>query len=138
MGVTDRGFRTPPSPKQRRDRVILALIREQHLLSLGSYGRPRMTAELNELGLRVGQRRVGRVRRENSPPDCFLILLTARERQPSLPQLGKFKRTTDSDHVFNIAPNLLQQGFTASRPNQKWAGDICLISGRVRGGSIWL
>ena len=41
-----------------------------------------MTEELNELGLRVGQRRVGRVRRENSPPDCFLVLLTAPERYP--------------------------------------------------------
>ena len=36
----------------------------------------------------------------------------------------KFKRTTDSDHAFNIAPNLLRQDFAASGPNQKWAGDI--------------
>ena len=34
--------------------VLLALIRDQHRLSLGSYGRPRMTKELNELGLQVG------------------------------------------------------------------------------------
>ena len=38
-----------------------------------------------------------------------------------------FKRTTDSDHAFNIAPNLLQQDFTASGPNQKWAGDITYV-----------
>ena len=30
-------------------------------MSQGSYGRPRMTEELNELGLRVGHRRVGRL-----------------------------------------------------------------------------
>jgi hypothetical protein len=66
--------------------VLLAHIRDQHRLSLGSYGRPRMTEKLNELGIRVGQRRVGRVRRENSPPDCFLILLTAPERHPGYPQ----------------------------------------------------
>ena len=66
--------------------MILAHIRDQHRLSLGSYGRPRMTEELNELGLRVGQRRVGRVRRENSPPDCFLVLLTAPERYPGSAQ----------------------------------------------------
>ena len=69
MGVTDRGLRAwlrrPPSIRQRRDMVILAHIREQHRLSLGSYGRPRMTEELNELGLRVGQRRVGRLMRQN-------------------------------------------------------------------------
>ena len=39
----------------------------------------------------------------------------------------KFKRTTDSDHAFNIAANLLQQDFTASGPNQKWAGDITYV-----------
>lgn len=39
----------------------------------------------------------------------------------------KFKRTTDSDHTFNIAPNLLRQDFTASGPNQKWAGDITYV-----------
>ena len=39
----------------------------------------------------------------------------------------KFKATTDSDHAFNIAPNLLQQDFTASGPNQKWAGDITYV-----------
>jgi putative transposase len=44
---------------------VLAHIRDQHRLSLGSYGRPRMTEELNELGLQVGQRRVGRLMRQN-------------------------------------------------------------------------
>ncbi|VDS10358.1 hypothetical protein PARHAE_03572 [Paracoccus haematequi] len=43
-GVTDRGLRAwlrrPPSIRQRPDMVILAHIREQHRLSLGSYGRP--------------------------------------------------------------------------------------------------
>lgn len=57
--------------------ILLAHIREQHRLSLGSYGRPRVTRGLKELGLQVGQRRIARVRRENSAPRCFLILLTA-------------------------------------------------------------
>ena len=39
----------------------------------------------------------------------------------------KFKATTDSDHKFNIAPNLLDRNFVADRPNQKWAGDITFI-----------
>ena len=39
----------------------------------------------------------------------------------------KLKATTDSDHTFNIAPNLLDRDFTAERPNQKWAGDISYI-----------
>ncbi len=79
--------------------VLLAHIRDQHRLSLGSYGRPRLTVELNALNLRVGLRRVGRLMRQNG-------VQVVRSR--------KFKRTTDSDHAFNIAPNLLQQDFTAS------------------------
>ena len=69
MRVTSRGFRAwrvrPMSQRQRDDMVILAHIREQHRLSLQSYGRPRMTEELQELGLKVGHRRVGRLMGEN-------------------------------------------------------------------------
>jgi transposase InsO family protein len=39
----------------------------------------------------------------------------------------KFEATTDSNHTFNIAPNLLNQDFSADAPNQKWAGDISYI-----------
>ena len=69
MQVTSRGFRAwrirPMSQRQRDDMVLLAHIREQHRLSLQSYGRPRMTEELQELGLSVGHGRVGRLMREN-------------------------------------------------------------------------
>ena len=44
---------------------VLAHIREHDSLSLGSYGRPRMTMELKETGLAVGERRVGRLMRIN-------------------------------------------------------------------------
>jgi hypothetical protein len=53
------------SQRQRDDMVLLAHIREQHRLSLQSYGRPRMTEELQERGLSVGHGRVGRLMREN-------------------------------------------------------------------------
>jgi transposase InsO family protein len=43
---------------------------------------------------------------------------------------------TDSDHAFNIAPNLLQQDFTTRGPNQKWAGDITYV--RTREGWVYL
>ena len=73
MQVTSRGFRAwrsrPMNQRQRDDMVILAHIREQHRLSLESYGRPRMTEELQELGLKVGHRRVGRLMGENGIQD---------------------------------------------------------------------
>ena len=100
------------SQRQRDDMVILAHIREQHRLSLQSYGRPRMTEDLQELGVNVGHRRIGRFMRENG----IKIIRTR-----------KYKATTDSNHAFNIAPNLLDQDFSAAGPNQKWAGDISYI-----------
>ena len=116
LEVTDRGYRAwrsrPISLRQRDDMVILAHIREQHRLSLGSYGRPRMTEELKELGLDVGHRRVGRLMKENN-------ISVIRSR--------KYKVTTDSAHNLNIAPNLLDRDFHADAPNQKWVGDISYI-----------
>jgi putative transposase len=116
MNVSPRGLRAfrsrPASPRQRMDMVVLAHIKEQSRLNLGSYGRPRMTEELKEVGVDVGHRRVGRLMRENG-------IFVERKR--------KFKATTDSDHTFSIAPNLLERDFTADQPNQKWAGDISYI-----------
>jgi putative transposase len=116
MNVSPRGFRAfrsrPASRRQHMDMVVLAHIKEQSRLSLGSYGRPRMTEELKEVGVSMGQRRVGRLMRENG-------IVVERTR--------KFKATTDSDHMFNITPNLLDRDFTANQPNQKWAGDISYI-----------
>ena len=42
----------------------------------------------------------------------------------SIRQKCRFKRTTDSQHAFPIAPNLLKQDFSAERPSEKWAADI--------------
>jgi hypothetical protein len=94
----------PLRNRSRRNRHILVMSPEP---SLQSYGRPRMTEELQELGLNVGHRRVGRLMGENG----IKIIRTQ-----------KYKTTTDSNHTFNIAPNLLDQDFSADGTNQKWAG----------------
>ncbi len=116
INVSSRGYRAyrtrPISQRQREDMVLLAHIREQHRLSLNSYGRPRMTEELKELGLSVGHRRVGRLMRQN---DIFVI------------RTRKYKVTTDSNHKFNIAPNLLNRDFATDHPNHKWVVDISYI-----------
>lgn len=46
-------------PGARTDMSVLAHIREQLSLSPGSRGRPRMTMELKEAGLAIGERHVG-------------------------------------------------------------------------------
>jgi transposase InsO family protein len=103
------------------DMVVLAHIKEQSRLSLGSYGRPRMTEELKEVGVDVGHRRVGRLMRENG-------IVVERTR--------KFKATTDSNHTFNIAQTCWI--VTSRRIGPIRIGRaISATSGSVRAGCIW-
>ena len=39
----------------------------------------------------------------------------------------KFTVTTDSNHAFKIAANILGRNFKANKPNHKWAADITYI-----------
>jgi len=94
------------------DLVLLAHVRSAFALSNGTYGRPRMTRELRDNGLSVGRRRTARLMRENG--------LQARQKR-------RFKRTTDSDHTWPVAPNLLEPDFTATRPDAKWGADISYV-----------
>ena len=116
MEVTTRGFRAwvnrPMSTRARGDMRVLAHIKDQYSQSLGTYGRPRMTAELKEIGLGVGERRVGRLMRINGIRPV---------------RTHRYKVTTDSNHKLGYAENLLDRDFTATAPNQKWAGDISYI-----------
>lgn len=102
----------PASPRQRADMVLLAHVRSAFALSNETYGSPRMVHELLDNGLAVGRRRVARLMRENG--------LKARQKR-------RFKRTTDSLHALPVAPNLLDQDFTATGPNQKWGSDISYV-----------
>jgi len=43
----------------------------------------------------------------------------------------KFVVTTDSNHIFKIAKNILGRNFKADRPNHKWAADITYIPTRL-------
>ncbi len=69
----------------------------------------------------VDHRRVGRLMRQNGI---------------SVVRTRKHKVTTDSDHKFNIAPNLMDRDFMADAPNQKWAGDISYVW--TRAGWLYL
>ena len=116
LGVSASGYfawqSRPPSQRQRQDMVLLAHVRAAFALSNGTYGSPRMTRELRDQGLAVGRRRTARLMRDNG--------MRARQKR-------RFKRTTDSEHAWPVAPNLLDQDFTATAPNQKWSADISYV-----------
>ncbi|KPH88033.1 integrase [Komagataeibacter intermedius AF2] len=116
MQVSARGYRAwtsrPACQRERTDLKILAHIREHHALDNASCGRPRMTLELWEAGPDVGERRVGRLMKDNG-------IRPVRTR--------RHKVTTDSQNQSDIVANLLDGDFPADRPNRKWAGDISHI-----------
>lgn len=116
LGVSQSGYFAwkdrPASRRQREDMVLLAHVRCAFALSNGTYGSPRMTHELNDEGVQVGRRRTARLMRENG--------LKARQKR-------RFKRTTDSEHAWPVAPNLIDQDFAATGPNQKWGVDISYV-----------
>ena len=109
------------SLRQQRDMLLLAHVRAQFLNSNETYGSPRMHAELTGEGIEVGLHRVARIMQENG--------LKSRQKT-------RFKKTTDSDHGGPVAPNLLDQNFSAEGPNEKWGVDISYVW-PLRVASIW-
>ena len=87
----------------------IKLVFEMHR---GRYGVPRLTKELNGHGEICSQNRVAKRMK-------YLGLYAKGKR--------KFKVTTDSKHNLPVAENILNRDFTASSPNQKWAGDISYV-----------
>jgi putative transposase len=116
MEVSQSGYFSwksrPACRRQRDDMVLLAHVRSAFALSNGTYGSLRMVQELRDNGLAVGRRRTARLMRENG--------LAGRQKR-------RFKRTTDSDHTWPIAPNLLEQNFLATRSDEKWGADISYV-----------
>ena len=87
-----------------------------------------LAAELRARGRRVGRRRVTRLMRGMG--------LAARRRR-------RFRRTTNSNHAFPIAPNLLERDFTAEAPDRVWLADLtCIWTAQgwlcLALGSLWL
>jgi len=125
LGVSQSGYFAwkdrPASQRQRDDMVMLAHVRSAFALSNGTYGSPRMTRELQDDGFAIGRRRTARLMRENG--------LRGRQKR-------RFKRTTDSEHAWPIAPTSSTRISRRRRPTRNGAW-TSRMSGRARDGSIW-
>lgn len=102
----------PESPRARADRRLSVKIREIFQHSGRTYGSPRIAAALRAHGERCGKNRVARLMREEG--------LVARKPR-------RYKTTTDSEHAWPVAPNLLDQRFTVETPDTVWLGDLTYL-----------
>ena len=114
LGVSPSGFyawlqRLGGGRRAEADRDLAGEIAAIHAASRGTYGCPRVHAELRQRGRRVGRKRVARLMRASG--------LQARRKR-------RFRVTTDSRHAHPVAPNLLERRFEARRADEIWVADI--------------
>lgn len=107
-----RFLRFKLSPRKVEDSRLLEKIRVIHESSRRTYGSPRIYAELRSQGETCSRRRVARLMRGNR--------LEAKMKR-------RFKITTKANPKAVAAPNLLQQNFSAIRPNKRWVADITYV-----------
>jgi putative transposase len=117
LGVNRTSFhdweRRPPSDRELYDALLLDRITRIHADSGGTYGAPRIHAELRlEHGIRVGRKRVER--------------LMAAAGLQGIP-VPRTVRTTVRVAGVRCAPDLVDRDFTATAPNQLWCADITYL-----------
>ncbi len=102
----------PQSDRARRNQALLIEIRALHAQSRHTYGSPRITRDLEEMGHPVGENRVARLMQAHG--------IRAKT-------VKKWKATTDSSHRLPVASNTLDRQFMVTAPNHVWAGDFSYI-----------
>lgn len=116
LEVSVSGFyawsRRLPSARTLGNLVLGDRVEAIYRQSRSTYGRPRIQAELQDQGIRVGDKRVARLMRERR---CY----GASRR--------KWIVTTVRDADAKPVTDLVDRNFTASEPNQLWVADITYV-----------
>ena len=102
----------PMALRAREDAVIVVEIEAAYKAGRSSYGSPRVHRELQARGRRISRKRVERLMRQKR--------IAARKKR-------RFRKTTDSNHVHPIAPNVLQRNFDVALPNTAWVTDVTYV-----------
>jgi putative transposase len=102
----------PASKRAQADAVLLRQIRTAHEVSRGTYGAPRIHAELAAAGIRVGRKRVARLM------GAAGVVGASRRR---------WIATTTRSNAARPAPDLVQRVFRADGPNRLWVADATYI-----------
>jgi transposase InsO family protein len=102
-----------PSARTLQNNNLKEQIRSVHERSRKTYGSPRIAHELREQGIIVSRPRVARLMKAAGIRSC----------------IGKRYRvcTTDSNHGFHIAANLLSRNFSTDTIGKAWVSDITYV-----------
>jgi putative transposase len=117
LGVSTSGYyawrQRPASRRSLADQVLTCTIRTIHRESRGTYGAPRIHAELrDDYRIFCSRKRVARLMAEAG------IQGTHRRRRV---------KTTRPEKTAAPAPDLLERDFGATGPDQKWVADITYV-----------
>ena len=117
LGLSPSGYhawvRRGPSARARRDAQLTERIKEIWSANREVYGRPRIHAELQAGGERIGAKRVGRLMRRAG------IAGASRRRST--------KTTTRAQRAARVAPDLVDRDFSAAGADQRWVADITYV-----------
>jgi putative transposase len=102
----------PPSARSKADSVLTEYIKRIHRDSRGTYGAPRVHAELRASGIRCGKKRVARLMRKAALVGC-----------------GGRRRVLGTTHQCVLqrapaTPDLVMRNFTPKGPDRLWVADI--------------
>ncbi len=116
LAVSRSGFhawqRRRPSRRARSDDELLGRMERIHARSRGTYGAPRVHAELRFEGVRVGRKRVERLMRRRG-----LSGLVKRRRG----------RTTVRVPGVRVAEDLVRRDFRPGAPDRLWVADLTYV-----------
>jgi putative transposase len=99
-----------PSIRRKENEGLLSRIREIHEQSRRLYGSPRIRAELLEQGFRCGKNRIAKIMKDHA------VRAEVKKR--------RFRRTTDSNHNYALAANLL---LDKHQTEGVWASDMTYV-----------
>ena len=125
LGVSPSGYYAwrsrGPSARELFNTELAAEIRRSHARSRGTYGVPRIWADLAEAGRHVSRKRVARLMAADH--------LAGVHRR-------RFVRTTIRDDQADLAPDLVNRDFAAPGPDRLWVADITALP--TRAGTCYL
>ena len=101
------------SHRKQQNLILLYAIKEIHKESKSTYGSPRILEELNKRGYICGIRLVERLMKVAK----IYSIISAKFRHS----------TTNSNHYYEVSPNLLNQNFHVESPGEVWVSDITYI-----------